>query len=420
MNTEQTYWFDSVPQHWQIKRLKDIASLNNDRTERKDMPYIALENIKSWDAVFVPSVVETDGINNVYHKGNVLFAKLRPYLAKGYITREDGICSTEFFVLSPNKLITNKYLLYYILSHSVIDYLKHQVAGTKMPRTTWDDFSNVKVALPPLAEQIKIANYLDDKISGINAQIVAREKELQLLQGLKKAKVTEIATNGLSPNVPLKDSGIPSIGMIPAHWEVKRLKELFEFGSGLPISKADLLETGISVISYGQIHAKFNRGTKVEEQLIRYVDPSYLETNPSSLVNKGDVIFADTSEDLEGCGNCVFIDKQMPLFAGYHTVILRCRKENPYLAYLFQSSNWREQIRKRVCGVKLYSITKTILNSVYVILPPIEEQIQIVEYLDHECEQIEKKCTLIDKQIQQLQLLKRALINEVVTGKKTI
>jgi type I restriction enzyme S subunit len=410
MNIEQTYWFDSVPQHWQIKRLKDIASLNNDRTERKDMPYIALENIKSWDAVFVPSVVETDGINNVYHKGNVLFAKLRPYLAKGYITREDGICSTEFFVLSPNKLITNKYLLYYILSHSVIDYLKHQVAGTKMPRTTWDDFSNVKVALPPLAEQIKIANYLDDKISGLNAQILAREKELQLLQDLKKAKVAETVTKGPSPDVTLKDSGIPSIGMIPAHWEVRRLKDVCtcndetlsdNFDSNTLIKYVEISDvtdgqgiTNISELLFSEAPSRARRITQVNDIIVSTVR-TYLKA--IARVTENDLIVS----------------------TGF--AVLRPKKIlSSYLHYLMTSSNILCEIIKQSTGTGYPAITSARIMELSIPVPQIDEQLAIASYLNHECEQIEKKCALIDKQIQQLQLLKRALINEVVTGKKAI
>ena len=422
-----------MPKHWQIKRLKDNIIFQPNVAVPADNAFVTFMPMECLrDGVIqqreeIYSVIKKNGSYNAFENGDIVIAKVTPCFEHHNmaiaVNLKNGIGygTSEIFVLRPQNINT-PFLNYYLHSDYILGVGVSSMAGVGgLKRVNADVLKHAILILPPLAEQIKIANYLDNKISNIDLMFQKeRKKERLLLSDLKKAKVSETVTKGLSPNVRLKDSGIPSIGMIPAHWEVRRLKELFEFGSGLPISKADLLETGIPVISYGQIHAKFNRGTKVEEQLLRYVDPSYLNTNPSSLVNKGDVIFADTSEDLEGCGNCVYIDKQMTLFAGYHTVILKCRKENPYLAYLFQSSNWREQIRKRVCGVKLYSITKTILNSVYIVLPPIEEQIQIVEYLDHECDQIEKKCALIDEQIQQLQLLKRALINEVVTGKKAI
>jgi len=188
------------------------------------------------------------------------------------------------------------------------------------------------------------------------------------------------------------ETGEPWIKIIPATWEIKRLKSRFTFGKGLPITKADLTEVGIPVISYGQVHAKYNTGTGLSESLFRFVPESFLVSHPQCLVHKNDFIVADTSEDRAGCGNCAFVDKETPLFAGYHSIILRNREseDNKYLAYLFLTDAWRSQIRARVDGVKLFSISKTILGSTNIILPPREEQDQIVRYLDWQLAKINK------------------------------
>ena len=140
----------------------------------------------------------------------------------------------------------------------------------------------------------------------------------------------------------MKDSGIEWIGEIPEEWKTRPLKSLFGFGKGLPITKENLTESGVSVISYGQIHSKTNDGVHITSDLIRFVDENYLKSNPSSLANKNDFIFADTSEDLEGCGNCVFNNLDTTLFAGYHTIILQSNTgyNNQYFAYLFKSDIW--------------------------------------------------------------------------------
>ena len=203
----------------------------------------------------------------------------------------------------------------------------------------------------------------------------------------------------------MRDVTTKWIDTIPSNWERKRLKDVFTFGSGLSISKEDLQETGIPVISYGQIHAKFNTGVTIDDRLLRYVSPDYLESGVTSLVHEGDFIFADTSEDIEGSGNNVYVDREMQLFAGYHTVILKSREKrnNKYLAYLFQSDAWRAQIRSRVCGVKIFSITKAILNGLSIVLPPYDEQLKIVAYLD---EKIASMNSYIDARSTELDLLK--------------
>ena len=152
----------------------------------------------------------------------------------------------------------------------------------------------------------------------------------------------------------MKDSGIEWIGEIPEGWEACNIRHEFSFGKGLPITKEDLRDSGEPVISYGQIHSKINTGTTIKPELVRYVEGKYLDTHPGSLAHKGDLIVADTSEDVAGCGNCIYVDTDAPVFAGYHTIILRNKTNHNqrFLSYLFQTDAWRSQIRKQVTGVK--------------------------------------------------------------------
>ena len=117
---------------WNTYRVKDVAKFISEKANDYSLPYIALDNIVSWDGYYIPSDSTSDGNSNVCKKGDVLFGKLRPYLAKGYIPTQDSICSPEFIVLRPNDLINNSFLLYYLLSSSFVSYIKNQVAGVKM------------------------------------------------------------------------------------------------------------------------------------------------------------------------------------------------------------------------------------------------------------------------------------------------
>lgn len=214
-----------------------------------------------------------------------------------------------------------------------------------------------------------------------------------------------------------KDSGVKWIGDVPAHWRITSFNRNFTYGKGLPITKADLLPEGIAVISYGQIHSKCNTGTSITDELVCRVSPSYLESNPQSLLRQNDFVFADTSEDIEGSGNCAFNDYREAIFAGYHTVIARpINLAMPkYYAYLFRSSQWRSSIQTLVNGVKVYSISKGILKRSFLLSPPLAEQRAIVSYLDGKVGQID---TYIAKQTQQIELLKelkQAVIANAVT-----
>lgn len=214
-----------------------------------------------------------------------------------------------------------------------------------------------------------------------------------------------------------KDSGVKWIGEIPQHWEVSSFGRHFSFRKGLPITKADLLPEGVAVISYGQIHAKFNRKTTLDESLVRYVSPSFLETNPQCLLKKGDFVFADTSEDIEGSGNCCYNDYPNDIFAGYHTVVASPNDLlfPKYYAYLFSSTNWRRQVQTLVNGVKVFSISRGILKQSMIIHPSLDEQQAIVAYLDEKVGKIDRYISEKEKEIVALDELKQATIANAVT-----
>lgn len=214
-----------------------------------------------------------------------------------------------------------------------------------------------------------------------------------------------------------KDSGIKSIGDIPNHWRIEPFGRHFTYGKGLPITKANLLPEGIAVISYGQIHSKDNNGTRMTDNLVRFVSPNYLQSNPQSLLEENDFIFADTSEDIEGCGNCAFNDYSDKIFAGYHTVVAR-PKDLPYpryYAYLFQSKSWKSQIHSLVNGVKVYSINKWILKKSVLLFPPLAEQEAIVAFLDEKTGEIDGLVSQVEREIELLKEYKQAEIARVVT-----
>ncbi len=215
----------------------------------------------------------------------------------------------------------------------------------------------------------------------------------------------------------MKDSGISLVGKIPQNWEMKRLKYLFKFCKGLPITKDNLIDQGLPVISYGQIHAKTNNGVDVLPHLLRFVDFSYQTFYPLSQVMRGDFVFADTSEDYDGCGNCVYKRNDSLLFAGYHTIIAHSiiESDNRFFSYIFLTDLWRRQIRENVSGVKVFSITQKTLSNSYIILPPLTEQQRIAEFLDRECGKIDGLKADIQAQIDTLEQYKRSVITEAVT-----
>ena len=215
----------------------------------------------------------------------------------------------------------------------------------------------------------------------------------------------------------MKDSRNEWIGLIPQDWYTIPFKHFFRTGKGLSFTKADLVPEGNAVISYGQIHSKLNTGTRLDANLLRYVPDSITENGDTSKVFKGDFIFADTSEDIEGCGNCAYIDKQLDVYAGYHSVIAhwKVQNDNKYYAYFFMSPYWRSQVRCRVSGIKVFSISQSIINSTTLVVPPRDEQDRIAHHLDKVCSDIDEMVALQEQMIEELKAYKQSIITEAVT-----
>lgn len=214
-----------------------------------------------------------------------------------------------------------------------------------------------------------------------------------------------------------KDTGVANLGDIPNHWEVVRFRDAFDFDKGLTITKENLQSTGVPCVNYGEVHSKYGFEVTPDKHPLLCVDNDYIEKSPRSLLSKGDLVFADTSEDIEGSGNFTQLISDHIVFAGYHTIICRPVGNNHprYIAYILDSDSFRNQIRKSVKGVKVYSITKSILKNTKVWFPNAEEQTLIANFLDQKTAQIDEAIAIKEQQIALLKERKQIIIQKAVT-----
>jgi len=223
--------------------------------------------------------------------------------------------------------------------------------------------------------------------------------------------------NKYKPYPEYKDSGVEWLGKIPSGWKISKLRYWFDFGKGLSITKENLKDTGVPCVNYGEVHSKYGFEVDPAVHPLKYVDKKYLKSSPNSLLSKGDFIFADTSEDIEGSGNFTQLISDKLVFAGYHTVIVRPKDGNDhrYLAYALDSSEYRIQIQNAVKGVKVFSITQAILRNSNIWFTSLPEQQKIAAFLDDETGKIDE---LIEKQkilIALLEEKRQAVISHAVT-----
>lgn len=418
-------WLGEVPSHWGLTIGMNVFRENKrDNKGMKEKTVLSLSYgqiiIKPEEKLvgLVPESFETYQIvepNDIIIRCTDLQndqTSLRTGLAK-----DKGIITSAYLNLKVINNYSAKFLHYYLHTLDITKVLYKFGSGLRQ-NLSFLDFKRLPIIDIPLSEQQKIAQFLDDKTAKIDQAVDLAEKQIALLKEHKQILIQNAVTRGLNPDVPLKDSGVEWIGQVPEHWEVKRFRNLFDFGKGLSITKENLQDEGIPCVNYGEIHSKYGFEVIPERDALKCVDSKYLVFN-NSMLNKGDFVFADTSEDIEGSGNFTYLNSSTRIFAGYHTVITRLKITaiHRYIAYYFDSLSFRNQIRNKVKGVKVFSITQSILKDTFVLLPNLKEQQQIADYLDTQTAKIDQAIALKTAHIEKLKEYKSVLINDVVTGK---
>src|SRR5580704_6716156 len=227
-------WLGRVPKHWEVRRLKSaVSNIVEQATQmNSDDVYIALENVESWTGRVKPQKgvrLFTSQVKR-FRSNDVLFGKLRPYLAKVTRLQRGGVCVGELIVLRPrDQQMRPDYLEHQLRSRQLIDIINSSTFGAKMPRADWQFMGNLPIVFPPLPEQVEVARFLDWANGRLEGAIRAKQKVIALLNEQKQAIIHRAVTRGLDASVPLKPSGIPWLGDIPHHWEVGRLKSLCRF-----------------------------------------------------------------------------------------------------------------------------------------------------------------------------------------------
>lgn len=422
-------WLGEIPESWELARLGTY--FNERRTKVSDKDYAPLSVTKNGIVPQLDSAAKSnDGDNRkLVKKGDFVINSRSDRKGSSGIAFEDGSVSLINIVMKPEGIYP-EYSNYLLKSTAFVEEnyrIGHGIVAD-LWTTRYDEMKNIKVAIPSPQEQTAIANFLDDKTSKIDTAIAQKQKMIALLKERKQIMIQNAVTGkwsmvngkwGETPKKKMKDSGVEWIGEIPEEWEVMKFRFVFNLSKGLTITKQNLQDVGIPCVNYGEIHSKYGFDVDPLINDLQCVDEGYLLSDPNSLLKRGDFIFADTSEDIEGSGNFTYLNSDEKTFAGYHTIIARTKFDinSRFLAYSFDSISFRNQIRKRMNGVKVYSITQSKLKETSVWLPSPIEQEQIVEYLDKACAKYDESITLQQSQIEKLKEYKATLIDGAVTGK---
>ncbi len=188
-------WLGQIPTHWEIKKIKFILKQMSVKVSAKNSnhKYIGMENIESWSGKYIETSIETEGDATQFHENCVLFGKLRPYLAKVFLSSFDGICSSEFMVFDILQA-EPRYILNLLLSKNFINIVDSSTYGSKMPRANPDYINNLLVPSPSKKEQKQIADFLDKKKAQVDEAISLKQSEIEKLKEYKTTLIDSAVT----------------------------------------------------------------------------------------------------------------------------------------------------------------------------------------------------------------------------------
>jgi len=382
--------------------------------------YIGLENIESWTGrlLEVPRSgqassreVEAQGTSSRFDAGDVLFGKLRPYLAKALLAPRAGVCSTELLVLRPRDELDARFLLYVLLSPPFVELVHSSTIGASMPRANWDFIGTIRIPLPPLSIQRRIAASLDVELAHLDVLVAQKEEMLALLKEKRSALVSRTVTQGLDPNARRKPSGLDWLGDIPANWTVMQLKRTW-FSADYGISE-NIRDTG---------SVKVLRMNCIVDGRIDLANASEVEEiDPHLLLHKGDLLFNRTNS-LDQFAKVGLLDHEPETPTSFASYFVRIRVKETvskeYLVALLNSRLFLNYARSNaIPAIGQAQLSPSRYGDIRIPLPPREEQDAIASYLALESVRTAELETALYDSIQHLKARRRVLIMASVTGR---
>ncbi len=395
-------WIGEVPEHWEVKRLKDVANvtlgkmLQNDDSGADDLkPYLRSFNVQ-WDRVDIAEVKEM--WLSEYEQEQYRLKKYDLVVSEG---GEVGRCAVwldeieECYIqnsvhkVTCNKRILPYFLLFQFTTAGKAGHFDKIINKVSIGHLTREKLVAVNFVLPPKTEQLAIANYLDGQTQKIDRLIANKKAQAEKLKELRQIEINHAVTKGLNPNAELKDSGIEWLGKIPKHWEVKRLKDISSLQSGESITSEDFADDGEYPVYGG----------------------NGLRGYFGSYTHEGNYVLIGRQGAL--CGNINYASGKF--WASEHAVVVSPKKKLDFfwLGELLRNMNLNQySLASAQPGL---SVEKILFLKVP--FPPFEEQTEIASYLQQRTTAIDQLTKNIEAQIEKLQELRKIKIYEAVTGK---
>ena len=409
-------WLGEIPGHWECTSLGRVlceklqygASESGDLEYTNDsMRYIRITDItldgklKKDCCKYLSSEI---GKNYPVRKGDVLLARSGATVGKAFIYNEDNeACYAGYLIkasIQQDKVFPT--FFFYFTQTSQYDEWKNRIfIQATIQNISAEKYTRMKLCIPPLSEQHSIVSFLDAKCGKIDEWVTKKQKELEHLQELKQRVIADAVTQGLNPHVKMKATNIPWLKEIPEHWEMRKMKYLFDERSEKNHPDEPMLS---ATQSEGVILQSKYQGRVV------VVNTGF---EGLKLVKVGDFVIHLRSFQ----GGIEYAHDRGIISSAYTILNPKYPEYSAYYKRLFKSSSFIDLLKICVTGIREgQNINYSKLKQFSIPVPPLSEQKQIVSYLDAKCAKIDKLIAHITKEIERIKEYKQRLISDVVTG----
>lgn len=419
-------WIGNVPTHWNIQRADFLIQTNRRQVSAESLDgveliHYSIPNVQEFGTGKLENGDQIDSAKLLISEQQLLVSKLNPRKSTLCIAVPNDqytvVASSEFVPLLAGK--THLEYSYYVWgSDKVTKLLSSMVQSVTRShqRVNPSDILKIYWAWPPIHEQKAIARFLDYKTAQIDALIAKKQALLEKLAEQRTALISQAVTKGLDPSVPMKDSGVEWLGEIPAHWQVSKLgyvaKSLQTGPFGSQLHADEYVEDGTPLINPSDIsNGKLtgNPTITVEEAVVARLSRHKLEL--------GDIVIARRGE----MGRAGLVGKDnVGWLCGTGSLRARLNKDviNPkYLLYQFSMRGVSEYLSLQSVGSTMDNLNTSILGRLWVVVPPLHEQSDIISEVQKVSLRIEKMRNSVTSAISKLQEYRAALITNAVTGK---
>jgi len=409
-------WLGKVPSHWEILSIRRLSQVKRGASPRPiDNPkyfdddgeyaWVRISDVTASNMYLLETTQKLSNLGKSYSvplMPGSLFLSIAGSVGKPIITKIK-VCIHDGFVYFPEYKQNTKFLYYIFYSEQ--PYIGLGKMGTQLNLNT-DTVGAIKIPIPPLSEQQKIAQFLDDKTAKIDQAVDLAEKQIALLKEHKQILIQNAVTRGLNPDAPLKDSGVEWIGQVPDHWEVSSLGKML-----LPVSEKN--KPNLPLLSITRELGVIERDVEDQESNHNFIPD---DLSNYKVLKEGQFGMNKMKAWQGSYGVSRFTGIVSPAYYIFDFI----KSVNPrFFHWAIRSKIYISFFGSASDGVRIgqWDLSKSRMKSIPFIIPSYTEQVQIADYLDQQAVKIDQAIALKTAHIEKLKEYKSVLINDVVTGK---